>query len=846
MIRMRAAYSTGRMEHMPSLTRAEAERRAAIVDVASYDVDLDLTAATTFRSRTAIRFHARGDETFAEVKPDRLISVRLNGADLDPAVLDGNRLVLTGLGKNNELVVEADMAYSNTGEGLHRFVDPADGRTYLYAMTFLDEAQRVFACFDQPDLKATFALSVTADPQWTVIANAPVASRPSPDRWVFAPTPPLATYLVTLAAGAYHPVYREHDGIPLGLFCRASLASYLDRDADELFAITENSFDRLHELFGIRYPFVKYDQAFVPEFNAGAMENPGCVTLRDDMVFRSAVTDFERERRAVTMAHEMAHMWFGDLVTMRWWDDLWLNESFAEYLGYRVSAAGDYPNAWATFAIRSKARGYAADQRPSTHPVAAADVADAAQALTNFDGISYAKGAAVLRQLATWVGDEAFLAGLRAHIAAHSYGNATLGDLLDALTEASGRDLAAWAEPWLRIAQVDTLRPRLAIADGHYESVAIEQSSPTVERPHRIGIGLYDRGRRRTTVDVDLSGGVTPVPSLSGQPTADLFLLNDGDLTYAKVRLDDSGWACLPSQLPTLEDPTARALLWGAVWDAVWDAERPAADYLTLMAAALPAERSVVILAQVLHTAQEVADRLVPESARSEALRVIAATGSRILAGAAAGGSHQLAAVRALVNSTVETELMRGWLAGDGVPDGLALDADLRWQVLHRLVVLGTADAGDIDAELARDRTAGGAEWAARCRASLPSAEAKERAWQLITTDLSVSNRVLAATCHGFWQPEQVALGEPYVSRYFAEMPEVAARRTAWMVQGLAAAVYPRFAVAESTRAAARELLARDDLSPALRRPVVDADDDLRRVLAARALAARVSVAARA
>ncbi|MFD0819287.1 aminopeptidase N, partial [Micromonospora zhanjiangensis] len=437
---------------MPSLTRAEATVRAALITVESYHVDLDLTGAASadrFRSAVTVRFRAAaGTSTFAEVKPARLTRVRLNDADLDPAALADNRLPLAGLRAANTLTVEAEMAYSNTGEGMHRFVDPADGETYLYAMSFLDDVQRVFAAFDQPDLKAPVSLSVTAPADWTVAANGHLVNGPGsaggPGRWEFAPTAPLATYLVALIAGPYHVRRDEHDGIPLAIWCRRSLAGYLDADAEEIFDVTRRCLDRFHELFGERYPFGKYDQAFVPEFNLGAMENPGLVAIRDDYVFRSVVTESQREQRATTIAHEMAHMWFGNLVTMRWWDDLWLNESFAEYLGFRVAAeATRYDRAWTTFAMRRKAWGYAADQRPSTHPVAPTEVADAAQALLNFDGISYAKGAAVLRQLVAWLGDDAFLAGLRAYFAAHRFGNATLAGLLDALA-GGGRDLAGW------------------------------------------------------------------------------------------------------------------------------------------------------------------------------------------------------------------------------------------------------------------------------------------------------------------------------------------------------------------------------------------------------------------
>jgi len=838
---------------MPSLTRAEAAERAALLTVEAYEIDLDLTGADTFRSTVTIRFRATpGAATFVEVNPVRLGAIRLNDAPVDPAGLDDNRLGLTGLAAHNTLTVTAEMAYSNTGEGLHRFVDPADGETYLYAMSFLDEAQRIFACFDQPDLKAPVTLSVTAPADWTVAANGPVAAKTlladqAVRRWEFAATPPLATYFVTLIAGPYHARHGEHDGIPLGIYCRRSLAAHLDKDADELFGITRQCLDRIHQLFGVRYPFGRYDQAFVPEFNAGAMENPGLVTLRDDYVFRSAVTDTDRELRANIIAHEMAHMWFGDLVTMRWWEDLWLNESFAEYLGTRVTAeATRFAQAWTTFGIRRKAWGYAADQRPSTHPVAPPEVADAARALLNFDGISYAKGASVLRQLVAWVGDEAFLAGLRAYFAAHRFSNANLADLLSALTEASGRDLTGWAQVWLREAQVNTLRAEVVLDDaGRYADVAVVQTAPSthpVLRPHRVGVGLYDldgaavRLRDRIEIDLDpaTDRGRTPVPELVGQPAAGLLLPNDGDLTFAKVRLDDVSAAAVPQIMPNLADPLARAVLWGETVDAVTDGQRPVADLVALILAALPGETEVVVVENALKLSRVLLDRYLDAGARRAALGHISQACERLLTIASPGGSMQLAAARGLVSASLDIDRLAGWLAGTAVPDGLAIDVDFRWALVQRLAVLGAIGEREIDAELAADRSATGAESAARCRAGLPDPAAKQRAWQVVIEDTVLSNRLVEANAAGFWQPEQEELVSSYVERYFAEMPAAAKRRTPWVAEQVAALAFPRYAVAPRTRELTAALLARDDLTPGLRRAVTDADDDLRRALAAR------------
>ncbi|MGA5303592.1 aminopeptidase N [Nucisporomicrobium flavum] len=835
---------------MPSLTRAEATERAAAITVTDYAVDLDITApGDTFRSRTVLTFSAEpGGSTFVEWEPASLISATLNGTPLEPSASAGERLTLTGLAAANELVVEAEMRYSNTGEGLHRFVDPADDRVYLYAHMFLDGARRIFPCFDQPDLKAPFTLAVTAPEGWLVAANGERAGAASGGRWEFAQTKPLATYFVSLIAGPYHAVTDEHDGIPLALYCRQALAEHLDGQADELFTVTKQCLDRYHELFEVRYPFGHYGQAFVPEFNFGAMENPGIVVFRDEFIYRSAVTDGQREQRAMVVAHEMAHQWFGDLVTMAWWDDLWLNESFAEYLGTRITAeATRFTETWTTFAMQRKAWGMRADQRSSTHPVAPADVDDTALALLNFDGISYAKGAAVLRQLVAYVGDKAFLAGLNEHFAAHAYGNATLADLLAAVSRASGRDLGAWADVWLRREQVNTLRAEVErTGDGRYAQVTLVQTAPDehpVLRPHKLCLGLYDRGadgavalRRMIEVDVDpeTDGARTVIAELAGEPVADLLLVNDGDLAYAKIRLDPESAAAVPAVLPLLDDSLARAVLWSGMLDAVTDGERPVAELVTLVLAALPVEREVVIVEDVLRMTRALVDRYPTPESRPAALEMLAQACDRLVAAAEPGSSRQLAGVRGLIGSSVDTARLQGWLDGENVPDGVAVDADLRWLILQRLVVLGAAGPERIEAELARDRSAQGEQAAARCRAALPDPEAKARAWEFVISDPDASNRILEATAQGFWQPEQLALVEPYAERYFADMPGMLARRTGMSGERLAVTAYPSVVVAERTRELAAELLGRGDLSAILRRVVTDGDDDVRRALHAR------------
>ncbi len=767
----------------------------------------------------------------------------LNGRPVPASALSAGRLVLTGLAERNELAVDATMRYSNTGEGLHRYVDPADGKVYVYQHMFINNAGRIMPSFDQPDLKASFRVRVTAPASWLVAANAEVVRQGGGD-WEFAPTKPISTYLATLFAGPFHACTDEHDGIPLALYARAALAEHLDGQAEELFTITKQCLDRYHEMFEIRYPFGHYQQAFAPEFNFGAMEYPGLVIFRDELLYRSAVTDSDREHRANVIAHEMAHMWFGDLVTMAWWDDLWLNESFAEYMGTRVaSEATRFPDTWTTFAMQRKAWGLRADQHPSTHPVAPAEVTDTDQALLNFDGISYAKGAAALKQLVAWVGDKPFRAGLNEYFAAHAYGNATLADLLATLTKSGGRDLSAWAELWLRRAQINTLRAAVEVADGRYSSVAVLQTAPEAFptlRPHKIGIGLFYRASdgtvvRRKRVEVEVgAAALTPVPELAGEPAADLLLLNDGDLTYAKIRLDETSNAAVPTVLPLIGESLARAVLWAATLDAVVDGERPVAELVTLVLTALPVESDVVIVEDVLRATRSLVDRYSTPETRPAALELVAQAADRLLAASEPGGSRQLAAARGLIGATDDTTRLRGWLAGDDVPDGLPVDADLRWLILYRLVVLGGAGRAEIVAEFAGDHSALGEQWAARCRAALPDADGKAAAWSAIVGDATLSNRLVEMTASGFWQPEQLDVLRPYVSRYFTDMPGMMRIRSGMSAERVAGFAYPDVVVEPETRRLAAELLSRDDLDPILRRVVQDADDDLRRALAAR------------
>jgi aminopeptidase N len=847
------------MATMPSLTRADAETRAHLLTVHSYAIDLDLTRGDDlFGATTRIHFSATtpGADTFVELKPATLRRAVLNGRELDPAQLDDNTLPLTGLAADNELLVVADMRYSRTGEGLHRFTDPADGETYLYSSACLDDAQRIFACFDQPDLKAPIDLTVTAPPEWTVLGNAQAVGRPDDGHWKFATTPPISTYLFAVVAGPYHSVHTEHAGLPFGLHCRRSLAEHLDAEADELFDISRRAYDRYAELFAEPYPFDSYDQAFVPEFNVGAMENPGLVTFRDELVFRSAVTGTERQTRAMIVAHEMAHMWFGDLVTLRWWDDIWLNESFAEYMGYQVlrditrDATDGWRTAdpWTTFAVARKCSGYDADQRPSTHPVApsAEGAADTATAVGNFDGISYAKGASAIRQLVAWLGHDTFLAGANDHITRHRFGNATLADFTDSLARAAtGRDVRGWADRWLRTTGVDTLTVRVGpvtaragSADGY--DLTVDHDG---DRPHLLHVTPYDTDPQHpgtlipgTPIPLTVPGDATR--TLTAPPAA-LLLPNDHDLTFAKVRLDQRSWQTVTESLSGIPDALSRAVLWNAARDMVRDGDLPPTGYLDLATRHLPAETEVSLIQVVLDYARTtVADDYLHPAQRATALTALATTARTLLDRDPRDHGIRLAALRTLINCATtedDTRELTAALAAGTFPGGPDLDPELRWRVLSRLCVLGAADEDRIAAELHRDESAIGHERAARCRASLPGATAKHAAWQAMFDDDKLTNNLVAHTADGFWQPEQHESLAQFAPRWFDAAAATAGRRGNAIAMILNRHGFPAHHPTPDVLRAGHDCLARIDLLPAFRRALVDQLDDLTRTARVRA-----------
>ena len=840
-----------------NLTRDEAAQRARQLRVQSYRIDLDLTGGEAeFSSLTKVRFSCSNppEGSFIDLTAPTVLQIVLNGRELPLTQFDGNRITLPALESANELVVRASCAYSRSGEGLHRFTDPADQRVYLYTDLETFDAHRVFACFDQPDLKSTFEFTVSCPDSWQVISTlapdvAGEQAGPGIASWHFPPTPVMSTYITHVSAGPYHGVRSDHDGIPMGIFCRQSLASYLD--PDEIFEVTRQGFDFFHAAFGVRYPFGKYDQIFVPEYKAGAMENAGAVTFLEDYIFRSRVTDTRREYRADTIMHEMAHMWFGDLVTMRWWDDLWLNESFASWASCTaLTEATRWRSAWTTFSQADKAWAYRQDQLPSTHPIAA-DIPDIAAVEVNFDGITYAKGAAVLKQLVAYVGRENFLAGVRAYFAAHAWGNATLADLLDALERASGRELAGWSKVWLETAGVNTLRPQYHVApDGTLTDFLVVQEAPQahpVLRPHRIAIGLYEHGpaglTRRHRVELDVAGERTEVPELVGEQLPDLILVNDDDLTYAKIRLDQHSMRTLLGAIGDFADAMPAALCWSAAWDMCRDAEIPARDYVALVVSGASSIDDVTVLQVVLRQAMAAVRRFADPAWRASGLGQLAAVLRRWMLDAPPGSDVQLAFAQAFASVAIaqdDLDLLAGLLDGSVVIDGLAVDTELRWQLLGRLVARGAAGRAAIEAEHQADLTDQGARHAAACLAAIPEPSAKDAAWQQLTSG-ELPNAMFRAVFGGFAAADADELIARFAPRFF----DVAA--DAWrdwsqdMAQYFVAYGYPATVVTPEAIAAADDYLARTDLPAPLRRLLSEGRDDVARALRCRQRDAQAS-----
>ncbi|MFE1460487.1 aminopeptidase N [Streptomyces nigra] len=847
-----------------NLTREEAQQRAKLLTVDSYEIDLDLSGAPeggTYRSVTTVRFDVaeNGADSFIDLVAPTVHEVTLNGDQLDPGeVFEDSRITLPGLLQGrNVLRVVADCAYTNTGEGLHRFVDPVDQQVYLYTQFEVPDARRVFASFEQPDLKATFQFTVKAPEGWTVVSNSPTPE-PKDNVWTFAPTPRISTYITALIAGPYHSVHSvyEKDGqsVPLGIYCRPSLAEYLDADA--IFEVTRQGFDWFQEKFDYAYPFEKYDQLFVPEFNAGAMENAGAVTIRDQYVFRSKVTDAAYLGRAETILHELAHMWFGDLVTMEWWNDLWLNESFATYtsIACQAHAPGTrWPHAWTTFANQMKTWAYRQDQLPSTHPIMA-EIRDLDDVLVNFDGITYAKGASVLKQLVSYVGQDEFFRGVQAYFKRHAFGNTRLSDLLGALEETSGRDLKTWSKAWLETAGINILRPEIETDDsGTITSFAIRQEAPALPagakgeptlRPHRIAVGLYNldeatgKLRRDQRLELDVDGELTAVPQLTGTPRPQVVLLNDDDLSYAKVRLDEQSLASVTEHLGDFESSLARALCWASSWDMTRDGELATRDYLSLVLSGIGKESDIGVVQSLQRQVKLAIDLYAAPAAREALLHRWTDATLAHLRAAEPGSDHQLAWARAFAataRTPEQLDLLEALLDGSQTVEGLTVDTELRWAFVQRLAAVGRYDESGIAAEYERDRTAAGERHAATARAARPTAEAKAEAWASVIESDKLPNAVQEAVIAGFVQTDQRELLAPYTERYFAVVKDIWESRSHEIAQQIAVGLYPALQVSEETLRRTDAWLAEAQPNAALRRLVLESRSGVERALKAQA-----------
>ncbi|MFF1916623.1 aminopeptidase N [Streptomyces sp. NPDC058239] len=854
-----------------NLTREEAQERARLLTVDAYEIDLDLSGAQeggTYRSVTTVRFDSAeaGAETFIDLVAPAVHEVELNGKSLDvAAVFRDSRIKLPHLvAGSNELKVVADCSYTNTGEGLHRFVDPVDQQAYLYTQFEVPDARRVFASFEQPDLKATFRFTVKAPQGWTVVSNSPTPE-PQDDVWSFEPTPRISTYITALIVGPYHSVHSsyEKDGqsVPLGIYCRPSLAEFLDADA--IFDVTRQGFDWFQEKFDYDYPFAKYDQLFVPEFNAGAMENAGAVTIRDQYVFRSKVTDAAYERRAETILHELAHMWFGDLVTMEWWNDLWLNESFATYTSVACQAYAEgskWPHSWTTFANSEKTWAYRQDQLPSTHPIMA-DIRDLDDVLVNFDGITYAKGASVLKQLVAYVGMDEFFKGVQAYFKAHAFGNTRLSDLLGALEKTSGRDLKTWSKAWLETAGINVLRPEIETDEnGHVTSFTVLQEAPALPagakgeptlRPHRIAIGCYDHDAsgnlvRTNRIELDVDGARTAVPFPAGTTRPAVILLNDDDLSYAKVRLDEESLRVVTEHLGDFTESLPRALCWASAWDMTRDGELATRDYLSLVLSSIGKESDIGVV-QSLHRQVKLALDLyaAPEWREAGLTQWTEATLAHLRA-AEPGSDHQLAWARAFAataRTPQQTDLLQSLLDGKETVEGLAVDTELRWAFVERLAATGLLEEDEIAAEYERDKTAAGERHAATARAARPTEEAKAEAWASVVESDKLPNSLQEAVIAGFVQTDQRELLAPYTEKFFAAVKGVWESRSHEMAQQIAVGLYPVLQVSQATLDTTDAWLSSAEPNAALRRLMSESRSGVERALKAQAADAAAATA---
>lgn len=826
-----------------NLSKVEALTRSRLITVKNYDIEIDLrevASSATFHTRATVTFLAEpGESSFIDAIAQTVHRVVLNGKDLPVAeVFQDSRIALSGLKADNTLQVDADFVYTNSGEGLHRFVDPVDQEIYLYTQFEVPDSRRVFPVFEQPDLKATFHFTVHAPSHWEVVSNQPTpVAEPAlyGSTWNFTATPRISSYITALVAGPYVVVRDElvsssGKTIPLGVFSRKSLSQYLD--TDYIIDITRRGFEYFESRFGVPYPFEKYDQLFVPEFNAGAMENAGAVTFTESYVFRSQVSDAVRERRVVTILHELAHMWFGDLVTMRWWNDLWLNESFAEWASTIATAeATEWTEAWTTFQAMEKSWAYRQDQLPSTHPIVA-NIRDIEDVQVNFDGITYAKGGSVLKQLVAWVGEDAFFRGVHNYFVKHQWSNATLADFLEELEDTSGRKLRGWSELWLETAGVNTLYPEISIDDsGVITSFQIRQTAPVewpTLRPHRLAVGFYNPGedgilQRVWRTELDIDGELSEVSEALGQVRPELILINDDDLAYAKIRLDEHSRAAAIRGLSQIGSPLARALIWGSLWDSTRDAETPPQEFIELVLGNIASESESTTIRTALGQLSLVARNYVTPERRNDVLEDVATRLWDLASSAAAGSDSQFQLVKAytmLASTPEHADILRSLLEGRISLAGLVIDTDLSWELLAGLALVGAADKAEIEAALAKDNTSNGQQAAARARSLIPTTENKKAVFNELVTSPDTPNAIVRSLTLGYDLSHDPSALEPLVDDYFSMLETMWNERTYKIAEYLAEGLYPSSLVSEDLVRKSRQWLESHPSIPALRRIV--------------------------
>ena len=851
-----------------NLTRTEAIERASIVSDVHYRVELDLTAGErSFTSTTEIDFAATpGAATFVDLIAETVHEVSLNGSPLPTSIYRDSRLELEDLAPQNTLRVVATCLYSHTGEGLHRFTDPSDNRSYCYSQFEVPDSRRVYAVFEQPDIKADFTFTVRTPADWKVFSNSPspvpeIAGDSAIHR--FSPAEHISSYITAIIAGPYAGKTGELtsiDGrrIPLGVYCRASMIEHLD--AEEIMKITKAGFAFYENAFSRPYPFRKYDQIFVPEYNAGAMENAGCITFRDEYVFRSRPVQTRVERRVETILHELAHMWFGDLVTMKWWNDLWLNESFAEYISTVATAeATDWKDIWTTFSASEKTWAYRQDQLPSTHPVVA-PINDLADVQVNFDGITYAKGACVLSQLVAYVGWDNVRAGIREYFAKHEWGNATLQDLLAELEKTSGKDLVNWSKVWLEEAGLTWLKPEITRgADGKITKLRITQSvfTPGASlRPQRLAVGVYNldtNGDKPVFVadkrqEFDLAADGVDLDDFIGS-RADVLLVNDGDLGYGKVRLDSQSLRLACEHIDAFTTSLPRSQVLTILWDMVRDAEIAASSYIEVALRALAVETNSTVISVTLRNLNTcLEDYLHPEHRQASAATAAAKLWE--LAQAAAPDSDaQLQLVRAAArraHAAAEIDAIAALREGSSTLPGLQMDAEMRWNLLISLAAAGKATRDEIDAELKRDDTVNGRERYLEAMAALPQLSTKRELFDRVYNDSSLTNDQMNSIIAGFNRADDPNLLAPFAADYFEAIADTYAKCTHETGESIIEGLYPYGLIGygeigvDVLAMTAQWLLDNAEAPAALQRMVKEAQATAQRIAAAQAKDAAV------